>query len=205
MSTASLDDDGWTVVPHLLTDEEVATIRRSCHELLSLPAGRREARDKPASGTRHLAELDRRLPLVASVLDRPAIRELVGSLLGERHEPGQVEFRSPRPGFGGQQLHADDPPKLHDGPATVATAIIALVDFTPRNGATSVLPGSHRRPDLQRRSGSLGSHPEAITVTCSAGDAVLFSGHLLHAGTRNDADHEREAIQVVWRRSAATS
>ena len=97
-------------------------------------------------------------------------------------------------------LHADDAPKLDDAPSRVATAIVTLVEFTDTNGATRVVPGSHRRPDLQRRSGSLDSHPDEMTLTGPAGTAFVFDGHLLHSGTINRSDADRPALQITWRR-----
>lgn len=88
-------------------------------------------------------------------------------------------------------------PTLDPLPDRVATAIVALVPFTAENGATRVVPGSHRRIDLQRRSGGLSSHPDERTLTCAAGDAFVFSGHLLHSGTPNRSDHERPALQIT--------
>ena len=81
------------------------------------------------------------------------------------------------------------------------TAVVALCDFTPDNGATSVIPGSHRRPDLQRRSGSLEYHPDELVLTGPAGTAFVFCGHLLHRGTRNRSTASRPALQVSWGRA----
>lgn len=84
----------------------------------------------------------------------------------------------------------------------VATAIVALTEFTEANGSTRVVPGSHRRPDLQRVAGNLDSHPDEISFTGPAGTALIFSGHLLHSGTQNNSTTERPALQLTWRSRA---
>ena len=191
---------GWGAVEELLSASEVASILGSTDALLLLPPEERRAGDKPVSGTRHLEELDDRIPLVAEVLARTRLLAVVEGLVGAEPRRSQVSLRDPQPGYGAQKLHADGTAKLKPGPATVATAIIALVDFEPGNGATRVVPGSHQRPDLQRIGGSLDEHRDEIVLTGLAGTAFVFDGHLLHSGRRNDSKHGRPALQVLWHR-----
>ena len=202
MPQPSYDEaQGYVAIDGLLDSSELVAVVDACETLLGLPEPERNPRDKVAQGTRHLFALDRRDQLIAEIVQRPALISAVTAILGSGFEPFEVSFRSPQPGFGGQRLHADDVPKLVDGPDQVATAIVALVDFTDENGATRVVPGSHRRRDLQRQSGSLIRHRDEIRLTGAAGTAFVFSGHLLHSGMRNDSASDRPALQLVWRRS----
>lgn len=77
-------------------------------------------------------------------------------------------------------------------------AIVSLCDFTDENGATAVLPGSHRRPDLQRRPRELSTSAEVL-LTGPAGTAFVFSAHLVHRGTKNRSGQDRPALQALWR------
>ncbi|MEM8748638.1 MAG: phytanoyl-CoA dioxygenase family protein, partial [Actinomycetota bacterium] len=162
---STLAVDGWITLDDALTPAEVASTLGRCEELLALPPAERFAGDKPAAGTRHLFGLDTRSGDVARLLASSAIVDAVRQIVGPDARLDQASFRCPQPGFGAQKLHADDAPKLDDDPSRVATAIVALVEFTDTNGATRVVPGSHRRPDLQRRSGSLDSHPDEMALT----------------------------------------
>ncbi|MEM9134354.1 MAG: phytanoyl-CoA dioxygenase family protein [Actinomycetota bacterium] len=193
------DELGFCVVPDLLTADEAAAIVTACDHLMSLPSAERDSRDKVASGTRHLEGLDVRIPLVGHVLERPALTEPVAAIVGPTAEAVQAAMRCPHAGFGGQKMHADDVPRAASGPYRVATAIVALTDFTEDNGATRVLPGSHQRLDLQRRSGMLEDHPDEVALTGPVGTAFVFNGHLLHAGRRNDSAAPRPALQLLWR------
>ena len=58
--------------------------------------------------------------------------------------------------------------------------MFALTDFTVANGATRVVPGSHKwSPDREAR-------PEEITrAQMSAGSALLYLGSTLHGGGAN--------------------
>lgn len=193
------DELGYCAVPGLLSATEAAAILAACDHLMTLPAAERDSRDKVASGTRHLEGLDVRIPLVGEILHRPGLTEPVAAIVGPTAEPVQAAVRCPHPGFGGQKMHADDVPRAASGPYRVATAIVALTDFTERNGATRVLPGSHKRLDLQRESGMMEGHPDEVALTGPIGTAFVFNGHLLHAGRRNDSDAPRPALQLLWR------
>lgn len=135
---------------------------------------------------------------MVGITSHPRLLEAVTTLLGYDVELGAVVYRSPQPGFGGQRLHADDVPKMSPGPDRFASTILALTDFTADNGTTRVIPGSHRRPDLQRLSGNLESHPEEIRLTGITGTAFVFSGHLLHSGTVNHSSAARPALQITF-------
>jgi len=183
----------------LLSPAEVVDVVAECDALRKRPPEERLARDRVAQGTRHLVDLHTRSKLMASIVERAPLIDAVTTVLGATFKLMQAEFRSPQPGFGEQRLHADDAPKLDSGPASVATAIVPLVDFAETNGATRLVPGSHDRPDLQRVAGSLESHSDEITVSCPAGTAIVFNGHLLHSGTKNRSEADRPALQLVWR------
>ncbi|MEZ5375013.1 MAG: phytanoyl-CoA dioxygenase family protein [Acidimicrobiales bacterium] len=193
------NEAGWAVVSELLSSDDIAETLAICRRLLALPAHERDARDRPHGGTQHLADLDRRSEFVASLVERPALVDVVAAILGPTFRRVEVAYRSPQPSFGSQQLHADDLPRMQPASNTIATAIVALTAFTTDNGATRLIPGSHRRPDLQRRAGSLDTHTDEITLTGAAGTAFVFSGHLLHSGTTNQSAFERPALQVIWR------
>jgi ectoine hydroxylase-related dioxygenase (phytanoyl-CoA dioxygenase family) len=97
------------------------------------------------------------------------------------------------PGAEEQWLHRDeavwsDVPRPH--PELQLATVIAFVDFTRDNGATRVVPGSHRWPDRQLLPAEqIAYHqpePEQIAYAeMSAGSAVIYSGGTIHAGGAN--------------------
>ena len=46
-------------------------------------------------------------------------------------------------------------------------------------------------------------HPNQRFVTCSAGSAIAFNGHLLHSGSRNASNETRHALQLTFARHSA--
>lgn len=193
------DTTGWCAIPDLITPPEASRLADECMAILAELGADARTGDKTVQGTLHLVDLVERLPAVAALVGDEQLTGAVAQILGPRAALGETSFRCPRPGYGAQKLHADWLPQATVEPAVVATAIVALCDFTPDNGATRIVPGSHRRPDQQRRSGKLDDHPDEIVLTGRAGTAFVFSGHLLHSGTVNRSRQARPALQLVWR------
>jgi ectoine hydroxylase-related dioxygenase (phytanoyl-CoA dioxygenase family) len=72
--------------------------------------------------------------------------------------------------------------------------VIALVDFTADNGATLVVPGSHRWED--DRYPELG---ELVPAAMPAGSAVIYLGNTFHAGGANTTrDSVRRGMHVSY-------
>lgn len=196
---AALDTEGWVAVADVLTAPAAERLGRECSSALALADGDVRVGDKPASGTKRLVELVDRVPTIASVVEHPGVVAAVRWFLDEGARLENVTFRSPQPGFGEQRLHVDDLALENPGAWRVVTAIVALCDFRADNGATVVVPGSHRRPDLQRRPDRLTGSSAELVLTGPAGTAFVFSGHLLHRGTRNRSSESRPSLQAVWR------
>ncbi len=195
---AALDRDGYVVLPALLSAAHVADARGALDKLIA------QARLDPtwhAGGTLHLNDLvnERAFdPVWRSERLLSAIVHVIGYDL----RIGSVAYRAPQPGYGAQALHADFR-QGYRGEYQVATAIVALVDFTPNNGATRVIPGSHLPGDIAVPSDTDTPHPAQRVVACGAGSAIVFNGHLLHSGTRNASQETRHALQITFARRAA--
>ena len=189
-------------VPGLLTREEAALLAQRCVAALGV-AGDLRPGDKATSGTRRVAALLDSLPEIAALFEHPELREAVTRLIGTAIPVSDVAFRCPQPGFGRQSLHADDLPIDRAGDCRAVTSIVALCDFTSTNGATAVVPGSHRRPDLQRRVKRLDLRDAEVVLAGTAGTAFVFSAHLLHRGTLNRSNEPRPSLQAQWRLGGA--
>ena len=197
--TDALDRDGYVVLPGILNAAQIAGARAALDRLIA------QARLDPtwhAGGTLHLLDLVNE-PAFDPVWKSERLLSAIVHIIGYDIRIGSVAYRGPKPGYGAQTLHADFTPGYR-GEYQVATAIVALVDFTPTNGATRVVPGSHT-PDnaIVAPSDSGAQHPAQRFVTCSAGSAIVFNGHLLHSGTRNESQETRPALQLTFSRNAA--
>jgi ectoine hydroxylase-related dioxygenase (phytanoyl-CoA dioxygenase family) len=81
--------------------------------------------------------------------------------------------------------------------------VIAFVDVTRDNGATRVVPGSHRWPDRQllpaEQMGLAPPTPEQIAYAeMAAGSAVIYSGGTIHAGGANCTSTPRRGAHLSY-------
>ncbi|MEH6592720.1 MAG: phytanoyl-CoA dioxygenase family protein [Halioglobus sp.] len=100
------------------------------------------------------------------------------------------------PGSERQYIHRDEAVWIHyqkARPELQLATIIALVDFTRDNGATCVVPGSHRWDPLREP-----LEEEIAYAEMKAGSAVVYLGSTLHAGGTNTTDHWRRGIHMSY-------
>jgi ectoine hydroxylase-related dioxygenase (phytanoyl-CoA dioxygenase family) len=110
------------------------------------------------------------------------------------------------PGSEEQFLHRDelvwsDVPK--PAPELQLATVIAFVDFTRENGATRVVPGSHRWPDRQLSATeqflTRAPEPDEIAYAeMSAGSAVVYTGGTIHGGGANVTDVARRGAHLSY-------
>lgn len=143
--------------------------------------------------TRRIFNLLSRDPAFAQVpLFEPAIR-VAEQVLDEQLQVASVTAIEMNPGQDAQPFHADDGsiplPRPHIPLSCVA--IWALTDFTSENGATRVVPGSHR---FDRRPNK-GEQPERWDeAVMPAGSIIVYNGSMWHGGGPNTSDSRRLAI-----------
>jgi ectoine hydroxylase-related dioxygenase (phytanoyl-CoA dioxygenase family) len=101
------------------------------------------------------------------------------------------------PGAEAQIPHRDEDvwphfPRPHD--ELQIASLVALVDFRADNGATRVVPGSHRWPR-----GRQPLDDEIVAAELPAGGAVIYLGSTIHfAGTNATADEWRLGVHVSY-------
>lgn len=99
------------------------------------------------------------------------------------------------PGQNAQLLHTDDSfytiPRPR--PALGAATIWAIDDFTETNGATLIIPGSHRWTQGHR-----GTDAESVPAVMSAGSVIVLSGTTWHGAGANHSDSARLAVTYQY-------
>ena len=131
-------------------------------------------------------------PAVAELVEHPWVM----SILDEVLEPNPLLSANLAinllPGETAQQVHIDDAfYKLPwPRPMMSVSTIWAIDEFTTDNGATEVIPGSHRWDGVEPAP----SAADAVPVVMPAGSVVLFAGTLWHRGGANRSDRARLAI-----------
>jgi Phytanoyl-CoA dioxygenase (PhyH) len=143
-------------------------------------------------GWRHsLLDLD---PNVQAVCRLPALLAAAGALIGERFFLAQVEGREPLAGGGQQGLHRDF---SAERPGDTVNALAFFDDYGPENGATRLVPGTHR-PSPDAPPADLGDESRSVQLSGNAGDILVFDADLLHAGSVNPSGARRRSLLIGY-------
>lgn len=140
----------------------------------------------------NLLALDRvfeRVPVHAAVLPlaEGVIGEgcLISSLSSIAIDPDEIA----------QPIHADDQLIPLDKPHNpiICNSMWALTDFTEANGATRLVPGSHRRENP-----AFGGTYETIAAEMPRGSVLVWDGALWHGGGANRTRERRTGIAMNY-------
>lgn len=122
------------------------------------------------------------LPIVEGVLDDGC---LISSLSSIAIDPDEVA----------QPIHADDMVIPLEKPhrPIVCNSMWALTDFTAANGATRLVPGTHRQP-----SPDYGAMCETIPAEMAKGSVLIWDGALWHGGGANTTQTRRTGLAMNY-------
>ncbi|MDE0387877.1 MAG: phytanoyl-CoA dioxygenase family protein [Rhodospirillales bacterium] len=134
-------------------------------------------------------------PTAGALALHPAVATLNDAVLGPycaRYQLSSAAAITIGPGETMQELHRDDLvyPLAHPCERqSVVTVIWAIDEFTAANGATLVVPGSHRWDDERKP-----RLAEAVPAEMPQGSAVYILGSTYHAGGANRTEHARSGL-----------
>ncbi|PWB35133.1 phytanoyl-CoA dioxygenase [Pseudomonas sp. SDI] len=131
---------------------------------------------------------------VQAVCRLPALLAAVGELNGERFFLAQVEGREPLAGGGHQRLHRD---LSAQRPGDMIGALAYLDDYGPANGATRIVPGSHR-PAPGAPPFDFNDESHAVQLAGCAGDILVFDYDLVHASSLNVHGGRRRTLLISY-------
>jgi ectoine hydroxylase-related dioxygenase (phytanoyl-CoA dioxygenase family) len=185
---------GYTLLRSLVPEQ----MRREAREAL-LKVYRDEAqvpRQTAEPGCLRAYNLVRRAAIFRQALQQPEVIEIVERVLGRECILHSFEARSALPGGGQQSLHRDMP-FVPDFPLSI-NVVWMLDDFTAENGATRVVPGSHRRAEGPERDRV---YPDEVLAIAPAGTILMFDTMTWHGGGPNRTEQLRLGMHVHYCRS----
>ena len=133
-------------------------------------------------------------PGVQAVCRLPELLAVVGQLIGERFFIAQVEGREPLVGGGHQMLHRD---LSAQRPGDTVIALAYFDPYDPSNGATRIVPGSHR-PAPSAPTFDFNDDPLSVQLSGNAGDILVIDADLVHAGSLNPTGARRRSILISY-------
>jgi len=191
----ALADNGFVVIENVLSDVELTQLR----ELLG-PYLRGELlgrNDFEGFQTERVYALLAKSASFAEIIDHPRVTPIVERFL----EPSYLLWASLAinllPGESCQRLHRDN----LGGPGASSeivhgiSTMWAIDEFTTDNGATLLVPGSHRWPGDEVLTAR---EDEAVPMTMAPGSVLVWQGATAHAGGANHTAASRLGITIQY-------
>jgi hypothetical protein len=197
----ALDRDGFLVLRDAIAPQDCALLRHEFERALAASSGAPPAAGmRQETGTRLVGPLLSRGALFRKVAFHPRVLAAVRHVLRRDFFLPGMTGRDPLPGFGQQALHTDWTAPARPDRFDVVTALALLDDYTTENGATRLVPGSHRaRVAPPKEIGDPAFiHPRQQVIAAPAGSILLFNGHVLHSGTRHASNGPRRTLQYTF-------
>jgi ectoine hydroxylase-related dioxygenase (phytanoyl-CoA dioxygenase family) len=149
--------------------------------------------------TRRTGGLVARSPLCRDFVTHPLVLGVVGRVLAHatNFHLHLTQVIAIGPGEPGQLIHRDqwafDFFPFPSGYEVQCNTIWAMTDFSEANGATRVIPGSHRLADkLQFQ------HADTVPAEMPAGSVVFYTGSLYHGAGANRSDAIRYGLNLTY-------
>lgn len=197
----ALDERGYLVLEGCMSPDLLRALRDRIHTLL-IEEGENAGREFLQEEHAHrLANLVDKGAVFQRAIVLPAVTAGVGHVLGAEFKLSSLNARSADPHSSiGQPLHVDMGAIPDERGYWVCNTVWMLDDFTPDNGATRMVPGSHRwgtRPQDVLEDPSA-PHPDEVLLTGAAGTVAVMNAHLWHGGTANRSAAPRLAMHAFY-------
>ena len=193
-----LKEQGFLVLPEFLSEAETKAFRARVEELYAEEGNRSGSEFKQEPGARRLANAVNKGEIFEKVIETPEVLECGEAVLGPDFKLSSLNVRSANPNSNsGQPLHVDSGELPDERGNAVCNSVWMLDDFTERNGALRIVPGSHRWQRLPTPGEKVDTE---MLVTGKAGTVVVMNAHTWHGGTDNRTDHQRRAMHVYYTR-----
>lgn len=190
------DRDGYIIIKNAIDSSELARLRdelephfqsrNSCNAIFF------------GTNTTRIEALLSKSKAAQNIVVHPTVVAFANHLLGKNCDKIQLNLTQGiriHPGEEAQILHPDSAlfPISHKPFEFVMNAIWAYSDFTKENGATQIVPGSHKWPENR-----VPEPHEIKYAEMSAGSVLLYAASLLHGGGANVTDKARTGIAIGY-------
>lgn len=205
---ARLDEEGYVCLGQLLTQTEVESVNRRISELLdsegseagSELADSKYIRHPKEHGADRLADLVNKGEVFDIFYTHNRVLAAIEAVLGKHFKLSSLNYRAAKPGKGLQKLHVDYKNSGAGEHFKVCNSIWLLDEFTEFNGATRIVPGTHKSNRLpeEEMDDPAQAHPNEIIIKAPAGTVFIFNSHVWHGGTTNTTSKHRRSIHSYF-------
>ena len=190
--------DGAAIVSGLVPASLAETIAGELRENLDT-FGYRSQRDFAGLKTNRCHHVLEQAPSSVAIIEHDMVMGVADAILlphCESYQIGSITGIEICAGQGVQELHRDDTvyPVQLPGLEMQIGCMWALTDFTKKNGATQVVPGSHRHISMDTTLDL--SHVEHAVMP--KGSALFYLGSTMHGAGANNSDAARMGVITVY-------
>lgn len=188
-----LHEDGYFVVERFLSADRVAAMKTELERICeATPTGRN---DFEGYSTKRIYALFAKTRCFDDLAIDPLVWDVTAEILGPWFQLSAPTGIQIGPGEPAQVLHHDDSiyplPKPHQ--EVVINTMWAFDDFVEENGATRMIPGSHRWPPERQPTPA-----ETIPMEMPAGSVMFYLGSVWHGGGENRTDRPRLGVILEY-------
>ena len=194
---AVMERDGAAILKDVASPEVIAQMTAEVQPFIErTPMG---SDDFTGKQTQRTGALVARTPTCRDLIMHPRIIESAETFLAPYTDKIILHLTQTiyiHPGQGAQVLHRDRLAWGTQMPLSIEpqfSTIWALTDFNAENGATRVVPGSHKWPWDQRA-----AREDIVQAEMSAGSVLLYTGSVLHSGGNNASTSSRLGLNLTY-------
>jgi ectoine hydroxylase-related dioxygenase (phytanoyl-CoA dioxygenase family) len=188
-----LIDDGYVIVSGMMSSGGLRAAGTDLNRVLATtPTGRNSFE---GHATQRVYALFAKTRTMDAAATHPLLLAVLDEVLGHYQLSAPVGIRI-GPGEQAQMLHRDDSvyPLPQPGPPVVVNTMWPFDEFTAANGATRLVPGSHRWAPGRRP----GPGDKVVTATMTPGSAMFYLGSLWHGGGANRTARPRLGVILEY-------
>ena len=190
----NLEENGFTIASNLLTGDELCFLQGALDSIYATFDPERDGL-REVEGYRFASNLVNKGPFFESIFLRSPVYDLACHLLGEDCILSSLNSLEPLKNQGNQRLHRDGSPAPDSGPIVV-NSLWAIDDMNKANGATRLIPGSHKTDELPPD-----DEAGVVYAEIPAGSVIITNAHILHGASANPAGRRRRVMHGYFTQS----
>ncbi len=189
-----INENGYIIIKDLFETETMDALKADVLTRFKHAAGRNNFE---GFATQRLYSMLAETDIANPMVEHPLILGLLDKIFEPNYLLSQLQVINIHPGEAAQPLHFDDGfyPWPRPRRALGAATIIAVDDFTEENGATVLIPQSHKWGD---RMPNHNDKERCIKAVMPKGSVLFFLGTLWHGGGANQSSDSRMCLTAQY-------